>query len=361
MSTTKALGLGLLCLLPVVSSHIVMSDPVPYGAPDNSPLAPSGSNYPCKSSDYTINKLNNWTVGETVTLSFKGSAVHGGGSGQIAVTLDKQPTISSTWKVVHSFEGGFPGVGAPSNWPFKVIQELPSGEYTMAFTWFNRIGNREMYMNCAPISVGGGSDDKSAFEQLPDMALANIAVGGGNCNTKETVDYTFQDPGKYVTRTGPGPFMDLCGGGGNSPGQPGPSQQPVPSSQTQNNGMYTPSASQAPASSAQSSKIPVTSTIHTLVTVTSYGTPSIASSVTVPSSPASSTLAQPATSQALAIPSSDCNTEGAVVCNEDGSKYGLCNHGKVVFQPVADGTKCSTGAIQRRRSRYNTHEAQHIA
>jgi hypothetical protein len=303
--------------------------------------------------------MNQWKVGETVTLSFKGSAVHGGGSGQVVVTLDKEPNKQSSWKVVHSFEGGFPGVSGPSTWPFEVIQELPSGQFTMAFTWINKIGNREFYMNCAPITVEGGSDDKSAFEQLPDMAIANIAVGDGNCKSKETFDYTFQNPGKYVTRTGTGPFVDLCGGEASpgQPGQPAPSQQPAPPSQTQNNGLYTPPALQSSASLAQSSKLPETSTIHTLITVTSYGTQSKASSA-APTAPApsplasSATLSQPATSQTPSPSGGDCSTEGAMVCNEDGSQFGICDHGKVVFQPVAPGTKCSAGAIQRRRRRY---------
>lgn len=40
-----------------------------------------------------------------------------------------------------------------------------------------------------------------------------------------------------------------------------------------------------------------------------------------------------------------CSPNGAVVCSADGSEFGICNFGRVVFQPVAAGTKCVDGEI----------------
>lgn len=40
-----------------------------------------------------------------------------------------------------------------------------------------------------------------------------------------------------------------------------------------------------------------------------------------------------------------CPTNGALVCSSDGSEFGVCNWGRVTFQPVAAGTKCEGGKI----------------
>lgn len=40
-----------------------------------------------------------------------------------------------------------------------------------------------------------------------------------------------------------------------------------------------------------------------------------------------------------------CSKNGELVCSEDGKQFGTCNWGKVIFQPVAEGTKCEDGKI----------------
>lgn len=41
-----------------------------------------------------------------------------------------------------------------------------------------------------------------------------------------------------------------------------------------------------------------------------------------------------------------CPSNGELVCSSDGSQFGLCNWGRVSFQPVAAGTQCKDGKIQ---------------
>ncbi|KAF2461036.1 hypothetical protein BDY21DRAFT_279514, partial [Lineolata rhizophorae] len=195
-------------LSPLAHGHMVMHSPVPYGVDslNNSPLA--GGDFPCKQRPgvYEISTMNDMAVGEEQELSFMGGATHGGGSCQVSVTLDQEPTPESTWKVVHSIIGGCPTadsgnagddpnaiVGNPFR--FSLPEGMPNGQYTLAWTWFNKIGNREMYMNCAPITVTGGADegDTSVFDSLPDMFVANIPEIG--CGTQESQDAVFPDPG----------------------------------------------------------------------------------------------------------------------------------------------------------------------
>ena len=359
---------ALLAMAPLsANGHMIMANPVPFGAPNNSPLDPSGSDFPCKSVPYTVNKMNDWAVGSTQSLSFTGSAVHGGGSCQVSVTTDKNPTKDSKWKVIYSIEGGCPaavdgnlneGANADGTFPFTVPSELPNGEMAMSWTWFNKVGNREMYQNCAPIKVSGGSDNTAAFDALPDMAVANIGPSAKTCQTKESFDYTFENPGKYKTKGGKGPFVSLCGGapttGGDDtapPAAPAP-QQPA-------------SSQPAPANPGISSAAPVlsqpatmlTSTFRTILTVTAPMAPAPATSQNnvsaAPSAkPPATTAPQPSPAPAPAPGSGSstgnaCSPHGSIVCNGE-TQFGICNFGSVVWQDVAAGTKCKDGVIAKR-------------
>ncbi|CAO2650620.1 Nn.00g019120.m01.CDS01 [Neocucurbitaria sp. VM-36] len=338
------------------NAHMIMADPKPFGSPNNSPLDPSGSDFPCKAVPYTVNTMNDWPVGSTQSLAFTGSAVHGGGSCQISVTTDKEPTKDSKWKVIYSIEGGCPAAvggnlgekdNADGTFPFTVPPELPNGEMAMAWTWFNKVGNREMYMNCAPIKVSGASDDKAAFEALPNMAVANI--GTSTCKTTEANDYTFEKPGKYKTTAGQGPFVSLCGGAPATGGDaPGPQQPAAPQPSPASPGI--PSAAPVP------SRSPVQiSTLRTIITVTAPLGPApttsqggvFASSAKSPTAPQPS-QAPPAPAPGSGTANGDpCSPDGSVVCNGD-TQFGICNHGSVVWQDVAAGTKCKDGAIAKR-------------
>lgn len=198
-------------------------------------------------------------------------------------------------------------------------------------------------MNCANIMVTGGASDNKAFESLPDMAVANIAET--TCHTAESSDFTFENPGKYTTRIGSGPFVGVCGGAASPAGPPA---QPIPGAPS----AVAPVPSQvsdAPApqvTSADASAPQITSTLRTLITVTA-SSGSVYTPAQVPT-PIPSTA--PVPSEAPAPPAgsgSVCGTEGAVVCNGE-SQWGLCDHGKVVFQPVAAGTTCRDGVIAKR-------------
>ncbi|KFY13099.1 hypothetical protein V491_06515, partial [Pseudogymnoascus sp. VKM F-3775] len=211
------------------SAHIMMSTPIPFGKStlNNSPLLADGSDFPCKQRGGVYDPegaSNSMALGSTQPLNFVGSAVHGGGSCQISITYDEKPTKDSVWKVIHSIEGGCPARGVdgnlgggpdtpvPDDYSFTIPDSLPTGSAVLAWTWFNKVGNREMYMNCAPIDITGGSSkskrDTAAFDALPDMFTANIENG---CTTKESVDLQFPNPGESVEKLGSGLLGDPVG------------------------------------------------------------------------------------------------------------------------------------------------------
>ncbi|KAL5630070.1 hypothetical protein BROUX41_001676 [Berkeleyomyces rouxiae] len=205
-----------LAVASTASAHMKISSPAPINAANinNFPLKDDGSDFPCKfgSNGYTYSSdstENQYTIGTADNqLSFIGSAVHGGGSCQVSLTYDRPPTKDSVWKVITSIEGGCPARDTPGNFPledpnyidpytynFTIPDGLEAGQYTLALTWFNKLGNREMYMNCAHVTLDGTGGDKSTYNSLPDMMVANINNG---CSTINAKDVEFPDPGQYI-------------------------------------------------------------------------------------------------------------------------------------------------------------------
>ncbi|RAL11763.1 uncharacterized protein BO97DRAFT_453251 [Aspergillus homomorphus CBS 101889] len=203
----------------VAQAHMIMNHPVPYGKSSltNSPLASDGSDFPCKLRDGVYDwpaedEMNYFETGVSQALNFTGMAVHGGGSCQISLTTDMEPTKSTVWQVIKSFEGGCPAnvdgnldgdasTPDPYQFNFTIPTDFSAGNYTLAWTWFNRVGGREMYMNCAPITVTEGSSQKRAVAKrssYPDLFVANI----NGCITPEGVDIRFPNPGDVVEYDG---------------------------------------------------------------------------------------------------------------------------------------------------------------
>ncbi|XEV06361.1 hypothetical protein FSHL1_011648 [Fusarium sambucinum] len=231
-------------LASYASAHMLMANPKPYGGPNNSPLKDNGSDFPCKGAVNDGASTNSYKAGSTQQLSFIGSAVHGGGSCQVSLTTDKNPTKDSVWKVIHSIEGGCPAKNQAGNYPenanaenpdkydFKIPEELAAGDYVLAWTWFNHVGNREMYMNCAAVNIEGQGGSAGYLDSLPDMFVANI---GNNCETQPNSDLKFPNPGNSVSKLksellGPeGTGCQKPGGGSGGGSNGGADSSPEPS------------------------------------------------------------------------------------------------------------------------------------
>ncbi|KAL2268974.1 hypothetical protein VTJ83DRAFT_3820 [Remersonia thermophila] len=210
----------------------------PHTTPDmidyslTSPLSNDGSDFPCKGSLSLLGTLNGasvarWTVGGEYNFTLAGGATHNGGSCQVAVSVDD----GARFYVLHSYEGGCPivssapgtgsgaGTGVGSSFRFRLPRDTPPRKGAVfAWTWFNNLGNREMYMNCAVVDVvgGHGGSEKVPFESRPALFMANI---GNGCRTVEGKDVKFPDPGPDVdvnSRAGLMTPLGNCGGGGES-------------------------------------------------------------------------------------------------------------------------------------------------
>ncbi|CAK7205813.1 hypothetical protein SEUCBS139899_008592 [Sporothrix eucalyptigena] len=208
----------------VVQAHMTLASPVPFGDPTTSPLNSDGSNYPCQivgspATFYTASSTssnNTMAIGATQTLSFHGSAVHGGGSCQLALTTDMQPSASTSWQVILSIEGGCPttdGTG-PSTYDYTIPNSITPGSYVFAWTWISKLsGAPEYYMNCAPVTITGGSSKRDVLEArdgnstsssssssaLPNLFVANLA-SINSCKTTTSTDPLYPDPGPNVLK-----------------------------------------------------------------------------------------------------------------------------------------------------------------
>ncbi|KAK9440184.1 endoglucanase [Metarhizium brunneum] len=246
-------------LVSFSSAHIKLRAPVPFELPDPAhsldPLLPDGTDFPCKNARYDApTQGNEFAQGSDQTLKFIGSAVHGGGSCQVSITTDLKPSKNSVWKVIKSIEGGCPAknlstnilplnpnLETPFEYSYTIPKDLAAGKYTLAWTWFNKIGNREMYMNCAPISVTGSGGSKDALGTLPDMFVANT---GNGCGTLGNTDLKFPNPGKDLDQFGQQTPAALTAATGNCAAASGP--QPTGGAQPTGAPQPTSSAGVAP-------------------------------------------------------------------------------------------------------------------
>ena len=428
-------------LFASANAHFFIKSPTPIpGSGIKDPLDPSGSNFPCHGVDVSQGSVTPLTAGSSQQVEYElgggaNTAVHGGGSCQISVTYETDPAKlkdPSNWKVLQSFIGGCPtnakgnlvraemcnGSNAPecvNQLNFNVPAEVQNGDAILAWTWFNNVGNREMYMNCAKVSISGGSGD---IGSLPSMAVANLA-SINSCKTSENFNVDFPDPGKYVTTESPLNFPTKlmegsgCGSGSGSGGgstvpaapvgdtpsnggsgstpstpstpsnggsSPGSGTTPQQPATTANNGQYT----QAPnpgagsgspgAGSGNSGSGSGRPPAGGIFAPGAGGAPTtlVTSAVPVATSAPSTGGSAPAAPPATGGSQGQCSA-GQVPCTAQGfycisaTQFGMCNWGCAVPQDMSGGTECSAGVVKaialpaqrRRRSARHLHARVH--
>ncbi|KAI1635571.1 hypothetical protein F4809DRAFT_651059 [Biscogniauxia mediterranea] len=353
---------ALTALLSAVSGHMIMQTPTPYSAQnlDNSPL--TGSNYPCKLSGdpatfYSRDGITNtMAVGETQTLSFKGSAVHGGGSCQLAITKDLQPSASTSWQVILSIEGGCPSKtgSGPDTYDFAIPDSVAPGDYSFAWTWQSKLaGQPEYYMNCAPITVTGGSSSKrsanetmellSRADELPELFVGNMATIN-DCKTAMSSDAEYPNPGPNVIRPGSNnQFAPVTGTNCVPKGATDNSGSGSGSGSDSGSGSASSAASSSTAAATSSSPTTlVTSTTSAAATSPATSTTSAAPATSASSAPASGSSGSPSSGGAGGLTGA-CTEEGTFNC-VGGASYQQCASGAwTAMMPMPATTKCQEG------------------
>ena len=319
----------------------------------------------------TITQWNVMPIGQQQTISFQGQATHGGGACQISLTTDNPPTKDSTFKVIKSIEGGCPstnpgnvgtnpfGYGA-DKFNFAIPDTVKPGNYSLAWTWFNKIGNREMYMNCAPVTVisSGKRDfqESNAIEKrdgiadLPTMFRANSGNGCSTAASGTVLEIPPANLGKNVQRIGNEPLTPPVGNcGPGSPAQGGQASSPASAAPVSPAASPVSPSSQAPPPVVSPAPAPVQpspqappAAVPPKASPAQPNPQSPPKHSAAPSSPASpNTAGSGAANPVPGASTGTCSTPGKSVCSPDGKAWGDCmeNH-QVIFQPVAQGTRC---------------------
>lgn len=356
-------------LASTVTAHMQLSTPYPIRSPLNkdakgqkdysytNPLSSSGSDYPCKGyADDDFEAVATWQPGSSQHMELEGSATHDGGSCQLALTYDK----GKTFKVIESIEGDCP---VAKKYDFDIPSDAPAGDALFAWTWFNKVGNREMYMNCAMITIGGSDSRsangttenekrdemevpkhvpmekpspkpmahsknnkaaKSSFDSLPDLFVANVDQPG-KCVTTEGEAVHFPKPGPKVVGEAKGPGYKC------SEKAPFLDENSTSSSKnsTATNDTKETSDKKTPATSDKTAKV-----------AKPFGS-------AAPSADSRTLDTEASTNNHFQhyVGKFKC-TDGELLCSPDGYTFALCNFGRPAFMgPVAAGTVCRGGEI----------------
>ncbi|ETN47196.1 uncharacterized protein HMPREF1541_01387 [Cyphellophora europaea CBS 101466] len=223
------------------TAHMQMSWPYPLRSSLNpavpeslkdydtaSPLLRDGTDFLCKG--YQNNATNSqayditaiYQAGSSYNITLAGGATHSGGSCQISLSYDN----GASFKVIESIIGGCP---LSLTYDFTVPDFAPSSDTALlSWSWFNLIGESNMYQDCARVQVVGAqipavqnrrralryeSRRQTAFDSLPDMFVCDV---GNGCNTIERRSLVFPDAGASVsygtdaTTPEPGPGFTLA-------------------------------------------------------------------------------------------------------------------------------------------------------
>jgi hypothetical protein len=181
------------------------------------PLYHDGATFPFPCKGFPKGPSTKTINGNTVNMKLEGSATHGGGHCQFGVTYD-----DSTFVVLKTVTDNCLISGM--EYSFDLPSNIPSGDITVFWTWVNRLGNREYYMECADITVNNPNGNNSPVEiQGKELLVVNI-LG------KTIIPENFPVGNDGIDLLNARKDISIMSGsGGNSSSQePPPSQQPQP-------------------------------------------------------------------------------------------------------------------------------------
>ncbi|KAI0242125.1 hypothetical protein L0F63_003215, partial [Massospora cicadina] len=105
-------------------------------------------------------------AGATLTARFAGDAPHDGGHCEFSISYDGKEYAVIKTILSECLRNGV------MMYDITIPQSAPSGRAILSWTWFNRIGEREIYMNCAALHIKGGPASGMIFG--PRRLIANL-------------------------------------------------------------------------------------------------------------------------------------------------------------------------------------------
>lgn len=152
-------SLSLLFGLGAVSAHMEMKYPVTRKSKlnkfytgdeiDYDMTAPLGDIYPFPCRGYKAGPVSDtYSAGDSISVQLDGGASHNGGHCQWSLSYN-----DVDFAVIKTVMGTC--MVDTNNYQVQIPKDAPEGKVTLAWSWINRSGNREYYMNCADIYIKG--------------------------------------------------------------------------------------------------------------------------------------------------------------------------------------------------------------
>ncbi|KAJ9087195.1 hypothetical protein DSO57_1035526 [Entomophthora muscae] len=163
-------------LVGVATCHMALVTPAPrrsashpnynYTNIDYNLLSPLGGEFtfPCRGAPKGPT-YKAYAAGSDINVLIGGAANHEGGHCQFSMTYDHV-----NFAVLKTVMGDC--ISSTFDYKVPIPRNAPNGEATFVWTWFNRRGNREMYMNCVDIEINGGSENGTIEGRK--MVIANM-------------------------------------------------------------------------------------------------------------------------------------------------------------------------------------------
>ncbi|KAJ2612353.1 hypothetical protein H4S08_002737 [Coemansia sp. RSA 1365] len=301
----------------------------------------------CKSNTPWPEPVAKWTAGQSITVEFEGSAVHGGGHCQFSLSYDGGKTFAVVHQLIkYCFVGGdgVPG-GRTNKYTFDLPKNVPSSDKVVfAWSWINNLGNREFYMNCADVTISGGSSSSYTGKQ---MVIANHK---GYPGVEPFGDPAAYEKGYSLYKNSPdvtvGPNGSSSGSGGSDDKSPsdGDSENDKPSPPPNMGGIFI-EVPKGPGSDDDTETDSNTDPADNNDVANKDDDMNAGDPGNSPDSPSPDPPASPDSSPPDSVPtgsSGDC-THGAMECSSGGTGFRTCVWGKWdAERPCGSGTKCKS-------------------
>lgn len=159
-----------------IEAHMALSNPAPRRSVFHSGYSGSNKDYdltsplgrrftfPCRGAPVGP-VYKSYSAGSDIDIHIAGSAKHNGGHCQFSMTYDQ-----INFAVLKTVMGDC--IIKSVDYKVTIPKDAPNGNATFAWTWFNKVGNREMYMNCVDIEITDGKENGSITGKK--LVIANL-------------------------------------------------------------------------------------------------------------------------------------------------------------------------------------------
>ena len=150
------------------SSYYVSQGLVNYNLRSPLNVSPDFFTFPCKGFPQgpSVSTFN----GNNIQVTLEGTAVHGGGHCQFGISYDDSNFIVLK-TVLNSC------LLDSMTYDFDLPENAPGGKMTVFWSWVNRVGNREYYMECTDVTVNNGNSAND-FAELKGTELLVVNLPG---------------------------------------------------------------------------------------------------------------------------------------------------------------------------------------